>query len=81
MPPFNIASELLAGVEDAIVIILVVDGPSERITKHAFCHRRQRIDWIRLEEGGRCRCTLFGGSMVSRRADLVEFILRWLKSV
>jgi hypothetical protein len=81
MPSFNIASELLAGVKDAIVVILVVDGPSERITKHAFCHRRQCIDWIRPEEGGRCRCALFGGNVVARRAELVEFILRWVKSV
>lgn len=29
MPPFNIASELLAGVEDTVVVILVVEGPGD----------------------------------------------------
>lgn len=29
MPPFNIASELLTGVENAIIVILVVEGPSD----------------------------------------------------
>lgn len=81
MPPFNIASELLAGIEDTIVVILVVERPSDRITKHAISHRWQRIDWIRLEEGGRCRCALFGGSVVARRAELVEFIFGWVKAV
>lgn len=81
MPPFNIASELLAGVENTIVVILVVEGPSDRITKHSFGHRRQCIDWVRLEEGGCCRCALFGASVVARRAKLVKLILRWVKSV
>jgi hypothetical protein len=29
MPAFNIASELLAGVKNAIVVILVVERPSD----------------------------------------------------
>lgn len=37
MPTLDIASELLASIEDTIIIILVVEGPSEGIAKHALC--------------------------------------------
>jgi hypothetical protein len=36
VPPLNIATELFAGIEDAIVVFLVVQGPSNRVSEHAL---------------------------------------------
>jgi hypothetical protein len=36
VPPLDIATELFAGIEDAIVVFLVVQGPSNRVSEHAL---------------------------------------------
>lgn len=75
MPSLNVAAELLAGVEDAIVVILVVKRPSEGVSKHPLCQRRQRIDRVVLQESRGVGGGPFGGGMVARCAELIELIL------
>lgn len=50
MPSLNIAAELLAGVEDTIVVVLVVKRASNRVSEHALRYGRKALSFICLEE-------------------------------
>lgn len=50
MPAFNPTFEFLAGVIDAVVVLLVVDWPRQAVAKHAFCERWKRVVRVLLEE-------------------------------
>lgn len=50
VPSLNVAAELLAGVEDAVVVVLVMERPSDRVSEHPLRQWRQGVDRIRLQE-------------------------------
>lgn len=77
MPAFNVASELPAGVEYTIVVVLVVGGSCQAVTEHAFRKRWQRINRVLFQEGGSGRGVALIGRLigVARSSELVEFVL------
>lgn len=46
MPTLDMSVEFLAGVEDTVVVVLVVDWTGETVAKHAFRKGRQGIDRV-----------------------------------
>lgn len=76
VPSLNLAVELLACVEYAVVVILIVYGTSKTVSKHTLRQRRQRFDRVLLEKGGGCGGIPFGCGVVAWCAELIELILR-----
>jgi len=50
VPSLEVAVEFLACIEDAVVVVLVMDRPCDAIAKHAFRQRWKSLDWVVLEE-------------------------------
>lgn len=67
MPSLQRTVELVACVEDTIVILLIMDGTGNAIPEHPLCQRRQRLNRVLLEKSGRRR--------TPRGPELVELIL------
>jgi hypothetical protein len=76
VPSLNLAVELLACVEYAVVVILIVYGASKTVSEHALRQRRQRFDRVLLQKGGRCGGIPFGCWIVAWCAELVKLVLR-----
>lgn len=75
MPAFNAAVELLAGVEDAVEVVLVVDCACDAVAKHALGQTGQGVDGVLAQEsGGPTRVPLRSGVCL-RRPELVELVL------
>jgi len=56
MPSFDSAAKLGACVEDAVVVLLVVNGASDAVSEHAFGKTWERVDGVVAQEGGGARC-------------------------
>lgn len=84
VPAFDVAVELAAGVVDAVVVGLVVDGAGEGVAEHAFGQGLQVGGDVSFEEGGGrggvCGCG-GGEGRVLGGTKLEEFILGWCESV
>lgn len=77
MPSLDIAAELLAGVEDTVVVILVMKGTSNRVSEHALRYRWKALCFVCLEESRGMGGGSFGCGMVSWSTELVELIFRY----
>lgn len=80
MPSFYSTIELLASVENAIIVFLVMYGPCQTVPKHALGQGREGVNWILSKE---CRC---GGVVPFRKGciriggwclELEEFVFSW----
>lgn len=56
MPSFDPTAKLGTCVEDAVVVFLVVNGPRDAVSEHAFGKAGERVDGIVAQEGGGARC-------------------------
>ena len=75
MPSLDSAVELVAGVEDAVEVVLVVHGPCDAVAEHAFGQTGQCVDWV-LPQKGRCPARVSLGPVVCLwRPELVELVL------
>ncbi len=79
MPAFNPAPEFLTGLVDSIIIVLIVDWPSQTVAKHAFRERWKRSVRVLLEEPCRRGGIAFFGiyRVVDRRSELEELIFSY----
>lgn len=75
MPSLNVTVELGAGVEDIIVILLVMDRSSKRVSKHALGQRGQLVRRVLLEVGGG------GGDVGIGVLELIKLIFGCAKPV
>ncbi len=55
MPSFNSTAKLGACVEDAVVVLLVVDGSRDAVPEHAFGKTGKRVHGVIAQEGGGAR--------------------------
>lgn len=76
MPSFDAAPELLAIIENAIEVVLIMDRPRYAVSKHAFSERRKRIDWIVSKESGGSGGVSFAASWIFGGPELEEFVFR-----
>jgi hypothetical protein len=76
MPSFYTASKLHAGVEYAIIVLLIMHWPCQAISKHAFSEGRERIDGIISQKRGGGGGIPFGAIMALRRSELVKLVFR-----
>lgn len=77
VPSLNLAVELLACVEYAVVVLLIMYRASKTIPKHTLRQRRQRFNRVLLEKGGGRGGIPLGCGVVAWCAKLIELILRW----
>jgi hypothetical protein len=82
MPALYSAVEIHARVEDAVVVVHIVDGSRDTVAEHAFCQARERVYGVVAEEGGRGGAVAFTGGTIFclRGAELVEFVFRYTVS-
>jgi len=74
VPTFNATIKLIAGVEDTVVVILIVCRPGQAVTEHTFSQGWKCIDWIRLQKAGSGGGIAFGGGFALRDTELIEFV-------
>lgn len=75
MPSFNIASELLTGVVDAVVVVLIVYRSCHTVSEHTLGQGRQSRRRVLLEELGCAGRVALGSGRVRGCSELVEFVL------
>src|SRR5690348_4360167 len=75
VPSLDAAAELVAGVEDAVEVVLVVDGARDAVAEHALGQAGQRVDGVLAQEGGGAARVPLGPVVRLRGAELVELVL------
>lgn len=80
MPAFDAASEIGAGVEDAIVVFLVVHWPGQAVTKHTLGQGRQLMGRVVPQKCGGRGGIAFAGVLGDGGLELVEFVLGYTSS-
>lgn len=78
MPSFYSTVELLTGVVDAVIVILVVHRSRQAIAKHTLRQWGEGIDRILLEEACGRGGIAFGCRYiwVTKGSELIEFVFR-----
>lgn len=74
MPALDLTAELFAGIENPVIVVLVVDRPRQAVPKHALCQWWQSLYRVLLQKGCRRRGLVFRRVMGSGCAELVELI-------
>lgn len=75
VPALDAAVELLTRVEDAVEVVLVVDGAGDAVAEHALGQAGQGVDGVLAQEGGGPARVPLGAGVRLRGAELVELVL------